>query len=84
MLSPQEQKFFTGNTLLIILNEELLVSGGSKVVCLDIPRDLLALQQETNQCVRGWLHFILYDEQESHLNFGDTVADTLGIGKASS
>lgn len=58
-LFPQEQKFFAGNALLIISNEEVLVSGGSKVVSLDILRDVLALQQETNQCVRGWLHIFL-------------------------
>lgn len=45
-LSPQEQKFFTGNTLLIISNEEVLVSGGSQVVCLDSPGDVLSFQRE--------------------------------------
>lgn len=59
------------------------MSGGLKVVCLDSPGDVLALQQETNQCVRGWLHFFLYDQQESHLNFGEPVADNLGVEEAS-
>lgn len=82
-LSPREQKFFISNTLLIISNEDVLVSDGSKVLCLDSPGDVLALQQETDQCVRGWLHIFLYDQQESHLNFGEQAADTLGVGEAS-
>lgn len=73
--SPQEQSSSS--------NEEVLVSGGLKVVCLDSPEDVLALQRETNQCVRGWLHFFFYDQQESHLNFGEPAADTLRVGEAS-
>lgn len=60
------------------------MSGGSKVVCLDSSGDVLALQWETNQSVRGWLHFFLQVQQELHLNFGELAADVLGLGGASS
>lgn len=59
-----------------------LCQVAQRVVCLDSPRDVLALQQETNQCVRDWLHFLLYDQQESHLNFGEPAA-ALGVEEAS-